>query len=193
MILSVWIEDFIEFDPAVVAESMREWRRGHKWRPSIAELRAICAEIQVTDNWKAERALPKPDPAPNPDDARYWSNPEYDGDDRAPTQRRCDAFTALERKKMQDRAALDREAVVLHDRCDEWARQQGYSDFDTAYRAGRKYTEVTDWLVAQSTKHIPLEPGEKRLPPRVKEDIRRESVAAETIARECDLLEDAAE
>jgi hypothetical protein len=62
LLMQVWLEDLMEFGPAVVAESMREWRRGQKWRPTIAVFRALCRENQDLANFRRDRALPKPEP-----------------------------------------------------------------------------------------------------------------------------------
>ena len=63
-VAKVWLEDFAEFDPAVVDEAAREWRRSQQRRPSIAEFRRLCHEGQANANFRADRALPKPPGAP---------------------------------------------------------------------------------------------------------------------------------
>ena len=63
-VAKVWLEDFAEFDPAVVDEASREWRRGQERRPSIAEFRRLCHEGRANANFRRDRALPKPAAAP---------------------------------------------------------------------------------------------------------------------------------
>ena len=47
-----WAEDLGEFPSWAVDAAARSWRRTRKWRPSIAEMRALCEEACA-----AERAL----------------------------------------------------------------------------------------------------------------------------------------
>jgi hypothetical protein len=53
-----WLEDLIEFGPAVVAESLREWRRMPvNRRPVPGEIRKLCIESQTM---RQERQKPGP-------------------------------------------------------------------------------------------------------------------------------------
>lgn len=58
-----WIDDLVEFGPAIVAEACREWR--HKpggRRPTPGDIRSLCIETQRSRrDATARRVLPSPD------------------------------------------------------------------------------------------------------------------------------------
>lgn len=49
-----WADDLGEYPAWVIDSAARAWRRTRKWRPSIAEMRALCEDLCA-----AERALAK--------------------------------------------------------------------------------------------------------------------------------------
>jgi hypothetical protein len=56
-----WLPELGEFDAAIVRQACAEWqRRPMKEAPTPGQLRAICAELQASAEWRRERALPKP-------------------------------------------------------------------------------------------------------------------------------------
>ena len=44
MVALDWAEDLDEFPNWAIDQAARTWRRTKKWRPSIAEMRALCKE-----------------------------------------------------------------------------------------------------------------------------------------------------
>ncbi|CAO3360403.1 hypothetical protein [Azospirillum melinis] len=50
-----WVEDLGEFPGWAIDQAARSWRRTRKWRPSIAEMRALCEEACATERQLAER------------------------------------------------------------------------------------------------------------------------------------------
>jgi len=50
-----WAEDLGEFPAWAIDQAARTWRRTQKWRPSIAEMRALCAEACARERALAER------------------------------------------------------------------------------------------------------------------------------------------
>lgn len=50
-----WAEDLGEFPVWAVDSAARTWRRTRKWRPSIAEMRALCEEACVHERALAHR------------------------------------------------------------------------------------------------------------------------------------------
>lgn len=101
-----WLEDLAEFTPGQVAWAAREWRRTQSMRPTIADIRTLCARAQhaelerraIAENTR--RGLDQ-------ETIDMWERPEYEGDTRTWEERRCDAA-----KKLQDRFA----------RADQWRR-----------------------------------------------------------------------
>lgn len=65
MIALDWAEDLGEFPAWAVDQAARVWRRTRKWRPSIAEMRALCDEACRRERRLADRlallAAAKPD------------------------------------------------------------------------------------------------------------------------------------
>ncbi|PWC74113.1 hypothetical protein [Azospirillum sp. TSH64] len=62
-----WVEDLGEFPGWAIDQAARIWRRTRKWRPSIAEMRALCEEACAKERQLAEclrklagAALPRP-------------------------------------------------------------------------------------------------------------------------------------
>ncbi|WP_376967069.1 hypothetical protein ABNQ39_34595 [Azospirillum sp. A26] len=62
-----WVEDLGEFPGWAIDQAARSWRRTRKWRPSIAEMRALCEEACAKERQLAEclrklsgAALPRP-------------------------------------------------------------------------------------------------------------------------------------
>lgn len=55
MIALDWAEDLGEFPAWAVDHAARVWRRSRKWRPSIAEMRALCLEACAAERRLAER------------------------------------------------------------------------------------------------------------------------------------------
>ena len=49
-----WVEDLGEFPGWAIDQAARSWRRTKKWRPSIAEMRALCEEACATERRLAE-------------------------------------------------------------------------------------------------------------------------------------------
>lgn len=49
-----WVEDLGEFPGWAIDQAARSWRRTKKWRPSIAEMRALCEEACATERQLAE-------------------------------------------------------------------------------------------------------------------------------------------
>lgn len=92
-----WLEDLAEFTPGQVTWAAREWRRTQSLRPTIADIRALCARAQhaelerraIAENTR--RGLDQ-------ETIDMWSRPEYEGDTRTWEERRCDAA-----KKLQER------------------------------------------------------------------------------------------
>lgn len=50
-----WAEDLGEFPAWAVDAAARTWRRTRKWRPSIAEMRALCEEACASERAMAHR------------------------------------------------------------------------------------------------------------------------------------------
>ncbi|MBP2306843.1 hypothetical protein GBZ48_05045 [Azospirillum melinis] len=50
-----WAEDLGEFPAWAIDQAARRWRRTRKWRPSIAEIRALCEEACAEENALADR------------------------------------------------------------------------------------------------------------------------------------------
>lgn len=50
-----WVEDLGEFPAWAVDAAARTWRRTKKWRPSIAEMRALCEEACANERILAQR------------------------------------------------------------------------------------------------------------------------------------------
>ncbi len=50
-----WAEDLGEFPAWAVDAAARSWRRTQKWRPSIAEMRALCEEVCAPERALARR------------------------------------------------------------------------------------------------------------------------------------------
>ncbi|HEY0835933.1 MAG TPA: hypothetical protein VGE72_18665 [Azospirillum sp.] len=55
MIALDWAEDLGEYPAWAIDEAARTWRRTRKWRPSIAEMRALCREACAQERSTAER------------------------------------------------------------------------------------------------------------------------------------------
>lgn len=49
-----WVEDLGEFPGWAIEQAARAWRRTKKWRPSIAEMRALCEEACEQERRLAE-------------------------------------------------------------------------------------------------------------------------------------------
>lgn len=50
-----WADDLGEFPAWAIDQAARIWRRTRKWRPSIAEIRALCEEACAAERVLAER------------------------------------------------------------------------------------------------------------------------------------------
>lgn len=50
-----WVEDLGEFPGWAIDQAARSWRRTRKWRPSIAEMRALCEEACAQERQLARR------------------------------------------------------------------------------------------------------------------------------------------
>ncbi|BAI74664.1 hypothetical protein AZL_b00010 (plasmid) [Azospirillum sp. B510] len=50
-----WAEDLGEYPAWVIDAAARHWRRSRKWRPSIAEMRALCEELCAPERGLADR------------------------------------------------------------------------------------------------------------------------------------------
>ena len=50
-----WVEDLGEFPAWAIDAAARTWRRTRKWRPSIAEMRALCEEACANERAMAQR------------------------------------------------------------------------------------------------------------------------------------------
>ncbi|GAA4256653.1 hypothetical protein [Azospirillum formosense] len=50
-----WVEDLGEFPAWAIDDAARAWRRTKKWRPSIAEMRALCEEACARERVVAQR------------------------------------------------------------------------------------------------------------------------------------------
>lgn len=50
-----WADDLGEYPAWVIDAAARTWRRTKKWRPSIAEMRALCADLCAQERALAER------------------------------------------------------------------------------------------------------------------------------------------
>jgi len=50
-----WVEDLGEFPVWAIDAAARAWRRTKKWRPSIAEMRALCEEACAQERVMAQR------------------------------------------------------------------------------------------------------------------------------------------
>ncbi|MCW2238954.1 hypothetical protein [Azospirillum canadense] len=61
-----WAEDLGEFPSWAVDTAARTWRRTRKWRPSIAEMRALCAESCAEERALATRLAAIASSAPEP-------------------------------------------------------------------------------------------------------------------------------
>ena len=59
-----WADDLGEYPAWVIDAAARNWRRSRKWRPSIAEMRALCEEICAPERALADRLQALADAAP---------------------------------------------------------------------------------------------------------------------------------
>lgn len=59
-----WADDLGEYPAWVIDAAARSWRRSRKWRPSIAEMRALCEEICAPERALAGRLQALADAAP---------------------------------------------------------------------------------------------------------------------------------
>lgn len=59
-----WADDLGEYPAWVIDAAARSWRRSRKWRPSIAEMRALCEEICAPERALADRLQALADAAP---------------------------------------------------------------------------------------------------------------------------------
>ncbi|MBK3774279.1 hypothetical protein GAY31_08890 [Azospirillum brasilense] len=50
-----WVEDLGEFPAWAIDDAARAWRRTKKWRPSIAEMRALCEEACAKERVMGQR------------------------------------------------------------------------------------------------------------------------------------------
>ncbi|PGH55374.1 hypothetical protein CRT60_18830 [Azospirillum palustre] len=50
-----WADDLGEFPAWAIDQAARRWRRTRKWRPSIAEIRALCEDACAEENALADR------------------------------------------------------------------------------------------------------------------------------------------
>lgn len=50
-----WADDLGEFPAWAIDQAARQWRRTRKWRPSIAEIRALCEEACAAERALADR------------------------------------------------------------------------------------------------------------------------------------------
>lgn len=50
-----WADDLGEFPAWAIDQAARRWRRTRKWRPSIAEIRALCEEACAEERALADR------------------------------------------------------------------------------------------------------------------------------------------
>ncbi|TWA83135.1 hypothetical protein FBZ83_106318 [Azospirillum brasilense] len=50
-----WVDDLGEFPAWAIDQAARSWRRSKKWRPSIAEIRALCEEACAKERVLAGR------------------------------------------------------------------------------------------------------------------------------------------
>ncbi|WP_156927214.1 hypothetical protein [Azospirillum halopraeferens] len=55
MVALDWADDLGEYPAWAVDAAARAWRRTRKWRPSIAEMRVLCAEACTQERALAER------------------------------------------------------------------------------------------------------------------------------------------
>ena len=55
MVALDWAEDLGEFPGWAIDHAARTWRRSRKWRPSIAEMRALCEDACTQERRMAER------------------------------------------------------------------------------------------------------------------------------------------
>ncbi len=55
MIALDWADDLGEFPAWAIDQGARTWRRSRKWRPSIAEIRALCEEACAQERALADR------------------------------------------------------------------------------------------------------------------------------------------
>lgn len=65
-----WAEDLGEFPAWAIDAAARTWRRTQKWRPSIAEMRALCAEACAQERALAQRLSAVASGALRPEDRR---------------------------------------------------------------------------------------------------------------------------
>ena len=92
-----WIEDLVEFGPALVEEAMKEWRRTKTRRPMIADIRRLCIEAQRQRSERQAIADQRPG-ALDEDTLKMWAGAEYHGDFRTPVQRRQAAIDDQEER-----------------------------------------------------------------------------------------------
>jgi len=124
-----WLEDTIEFGPAIVAEACREWRRTQTRRPVPSEIRRLCIERQTA---LAERATHG---APTDMDAYARSVGFADNVERMEAIRAAKRDTAADGERLrriEDELKFRRVAVAAH----------------TAKSLGVTAREVTDELRA---------------------------------------------
>lgn len=55
MVALDWAEDLGDYPAWAIDAAARIWRRSRKWRPSIAEMRALCAEVTAPERELADR------------------------------------------------------------------------------------------------------------------------------------------
>ncbi|WP_042703309.1 hypothetical protein [Azospirillum sp. B506] len=59
-----WADDLGEYPAWVIDAAARSWRRSRKWRPSIAEMRALCEDLCAPERALADRLQALADTAP---------------------------------------------------------------------------------------------------------------------------------
>ena len=96
-IITDWIEDLVEFGPALVEKACREWRQTQRRRPAIADVRRLCIEAQRQHSERQAIADQRPG-ALDEDTLKMWAGAEYHGDFRTPVQRRQAAIDAQEER-----------------------------------------------------------------------------------------------
>lgn len=65
-----WADDLGEFPAWAIDQAARSWRRSRKWRPSIAEMRALCEDACASERALADRLRAVTRAVPLGDDAR---------------------------------------------------------------------------------------------------------------------------
>ncbi len=64
-----WADDLGEFPAWAIDQAARSWRRSRKWRPSIAEMRALCEDACASERALADRLRAVARAVPRGDDA----------------------------------------------------------------------------------------------------------------------------